>query len=66
MAGKPKKRTQVAVRGERGIRGKKISTGQGWRLVKVRGNKQFVASILKTLKVGDDTIAIVRLRKYSS
>jgi hypothetical protein len=66
MAAKPKKRTQLAVRGERGTRGKKMSTGQGWRLVKVRGNKQFVASILKTLKIGDDTIAIVRLRKYSS
>ena len=65
MAVKAKKLTQVAVRGKRGTRGKKISTGQGWRLVKVRGNKQFVASILKTLKIGDETIAIVRLRKYS-
>jgi len=60
-----KKLTQIAIRGKRGTRGKKMSTGQGWRLVKVRTNKQFVASVLKTVKVGTETIAIVRLRHYS-
>jgi hypothetical protein len=58
--------TQVAIRGERGTRGKRISTGRGWRLVKVRGNKQFAASLLKTVKVGKETIAIFHLQKYSN
>jgi hypothetical protein len=61
-----KKQTQVAVRDVRGTRGKKISTGQGWRLIDLRGNKQFVGSLLKTVKVGDERIAIFRLRKYSN
>src|ERR1700720_2607819 len=60
-----KKLTHVAVYGKRGTRGKRIKTGQGWRLVRVRGNKQFVGSLLRTVKVGDETIAIFRLRKYS-
>jgi hypothetical protein len=62
MAGK---KTHVSVYGKPGTRGKRISTGQGWRLVRVRGNKQFVGSLLKTVKVGSETIAIFRLRKYS-
>ncbi len=58
-----RKLTQIAVKGKRGTRGKRIFTGRGWRLVKVRGNKQFVASLLKTMKVGDERIAIFRLQK---
>ncbi|UGY24974.1 hypothetical protein HU675_0045110 [Bradyrhizobium septentrionale] len=60
------KKTHVSVYGERGTRGKRIKTGQGWRLVRIRGNKQFVGSLLKTVKVGAETIAIFRLRKYSN
>lgn len=60
------KKTQIAVRGKRGTRGKRISTGRGWRLVDLRGNKQFVGSLLKTIKIGDERIAIFRLRKYSN
>lgn len=60
------KKTQIAIKGKRGTRGKKMSTGRGWRLVKVRGNKQFVASVLKVVKVGSETIAIVRLQDYSA
>jgi hypothetical protein len=60
------KKTKVSVYGEAGTRGKRISTGQGWRLVQVPGNKQFVGSLLKTVKVGGETIAIFRLRKYSN
>ena len=30
------------------------------------GNKQFVASLLKTVKVGKETIAIFHLQKYSN
>jgi hypothetical protein len=62
----PAKLTQVAVQGKRGTRGKRITTGRGWRLVKVRGNKQFVGSLLKTLKVGGETIVIFRVQKYAS
>ena len=60
------KKTQVAVRGERGTRGKRISTGRGWRLIRVRGNKQFVGSLLEVVKVGSERIAIFRLHKYSN
>ncbi len=73
FSGKPRKgekvavkKTKVSVYGKAGTRGKRMSTGQGWRLVQVRGNKQFVGSLLKTVKVGDETIAIFRLRKYSN
>jgi hypothetical protein len=60
------KKTGVSVYGKAGTRGKRISTGQGWRLVRIRGNKQFVGSLLNTVKVGEETIAIFRLRKYSN
>jgi hypothetical protein len=60
------KKTQISVRGKRGIRGKRISTGRGWRLIQVRGNKQFVGSLLKVVKVGPERIAIIRLQKYSN
>jgi hypothetical protein len=46
------KKTHVAVRGQRGTRGKRISTGRGWRLIRLRGNKQFVGSLLEIVKVG--------------
>lgn len=61
-----RKLTQIAVRGKRGKRGKRISTGRGWRLIRVRGNKQFVASLLKTVNVGSERIAIFRLQKISN
>jgi hypothetical protein len=61
-----RKLTQIAVKGKRGTRGKRITTGRGWRLIRVRGNKQFVGSLLKTVKVGSEQIAIFRLQKYSS
>jgi len=51
MAGKL---TRIAIKGKRGTRGKRMTTGQGWRLVKVRGNKQFVGSLLK-IKIWDRT-----------
>ena len=60
------KKTQLALRGERGTRGKRISTGRGWRLVQLRGNKQFVGSLLEVVKVGSERIAIFRLQKYSN
>jgi hypothetical protein len=56
------KKTQIAIRGVPGTRGKKMSTGKGWRLICVKGNKQFVASLLKVVKVGDERIAILRLK----
>lgn len=61
-----KKLTQVAVRGKAGTRGKRMSTGRGWRLVQVHGNKQFVGSLLKTVKIGKERIAIFRLQEYSN
>lgn len=61
-----RKLTQIAIRGKRGTRGKRISTGRGWRLVRVRGNKQFVASLLKIVNVGSERIAIFRLQKNSN
>jgi hypothetical protein len=60
------KKTQIAVKGKRGTRGKKISTGRGWRLIRVRGNKQFVGSLLEIVKFGKERIAIFRLKKYSN
>jgi hypothetical protein len=60
------KKTKVSVLGKDGTRGKRMSTGRGWRLVQLKGNKQFVGSLLKKIKVGDETIAIFRLRKQSS
>ena len=60
------KKTQIAVRGVRGTRGKRISTGRGWRLVQHRTNKQFVGSLLKVVQVGSERIAIIRLQKYSN
>lgn len=54
MAGKL---TRIAIKGKRGPRGKRMTTGQGWRLVKVRGNKQFVGSLLKIIDLGSNRSA---------
>jgi hypothetical protein len=40
-----------------------MTTGQGWRLVKVRGNKQFVGSLLKIIDLGSNRSAIFSIRK---
>jgi hypothetical protein len=59
------KKTRISVGGVPGTRGKRISTGRGWRLIHHPTNKQFVGSLLKVVMVGSERIAIVRLQKYS-
>jgi hypothetical protein len=42
-------------------RGKKMSTGKGWRLVAPGGKRGLKAALLKKLRVGGERIAIFRV-----
>jgi hypothetical protein len=57
---------KIEAKGKYGKRGKRISTGRGWRLLDSRNNTRFVGSLLKVVKVGSEKIAIFRLQEYSN
>ncbi len=42
-------------------RGNHLPTGKGWRLLRSKETRAFKASLLKTLKVGDERLAIFRI-----
>jgi hypothetical protein len=60
MAGKF---TTITTRGKRATRGEKMARGKGWRLVKVKGNKVFVGTLLETINLGSKRIAIFSVPK---
>ncbi len=53
------RKTDVA--GQRVKRGKNLSKGKGWRLVRPSGKRALKASLLKTLNVGGEILAIFRV-----
>jgi hypothetical protein len=42
-------------------RGKNLDTGRGWRLVRPSGRRVLKASLLTTLRVGGERLAIFRV-----
>ncbi len=42
-------------------RGKNLDTGRGWRLVRPAGTRALKASLLTTVNVGGETLAIFRV-----
>lgn len=55
MAGKS---TSITIQGKKAKRGERMSKGKGWRLVKAKGRKVFVGTLLETLYLGRKRIAI--------
>jgi hypothetical protein len=60
MAGKF---TSITIRGKKATRGEKMTRGKGWRLVKVKGKKVFVGTLLETINMGAKRIAIFSVPK---
>jgi len=60
MAGKS---TSFMIKGERAKRGERMTSGKGWRLVKVKGRKVFVGTLLETIHLGGKRIAIFSVPK---
>jgi hypothetical protein len=54
--------TQVSMKGKRLRRGERMIKGKGWRLARVKG-KVFVGSLLETVDVGSERLAIFRINK---
>ena len=49
MAGK---RTSITIAGVKAKRGEKMIAGKGWRLVRVKGRRVFVGTLLDTFHLG--------------
>lgn len=60
MAGKY---TSLVIKGERAKRGEGMTSGKGWRLVKLKGKKVFVGTLLETINIGGKQIAIFSVPK---
>jgi hypothetical protein len=60
MAGKS---TSITIRGKRAKRGERMTSGKGWRLLKVKGKKVFVGTLLDTINLGSKRIAIFSVPK---
>lgn len=60
MAGK---HTSLIVKGKRAKRGERMTSGKGWRLLKVKGKKVFVGTLLDTFNFGKKRIAIFSVPK---
>lgn len=52
-------KTRVA--GVKVRRGKNLQTGKGWRLVRPSGKRALKASLLTTLQVGGERLAVFRV-----
>jgi hypothetical protein len=60
MAGKS---TSIIIKGRKARRGERMMSGKGWRLVRVRGRKVFVGTLLDTINLGSKRIAIFSVPK---
>jgi hypothetical protein len=60
MAGKY---TSITIKGKKAKRGERMMSGKGWRLVKVKGKKVFVGTLLDTFHFGSKRIAVFSVPK---
>jgi hypothetical protein len=60
MAGK---HTSMEIKGKKAKRGERMTHGKGWRLVKWKGRKVFVGTLLETINIGGKRIAIFSVPK---
>lgn len=56
--------TEITIKGQKAVKGERMTGGAGWRLATTKGRKRvFNGTLLKTLNIGKVRLAIFKVPK---